>query len=102
MPVIHYTLTLSGASENVATALGLTAETNIPLKAVSFQAGGAADVFIGGPTGTISSTNYGVRAITGQGPVYLEGQGDGGPIKLNQIQVQGTAAQRLHILAVTF
>lgn len=101
MPVQHYTLTLGGAAENLATALGLTtAAQNIPFKMVTFQAGGAADVFIGS-TNTVSSTNYGFRAITAQGPVYLEGQGDG-PIKLSQIFVIGTAAQRLHIMGVTF
>ena len=107
MSLMHYALTLSGAAENVAAALGLDEQAaTLPYRQVRLQAdpANAAVVYIGA-TNAVSSTNHGASVdptqATAEDSVSL-GPFPAGAVKLKDIWVIGTATQRLMILGVPF
>lgn len=99
----HYTVTLAAAAQSVATALGLTASTDIPFRTLTFQAGKANtnDAFVGGSG--VTTTDYGIRLDPGDtAPPVVVGAYDTGGLKLSDVYVIGTADEKVHILGVPF
>lgn len=111
--VQHYTLTLSGAAQRLsqvypsgANDARPTAAEDLPYRQVILQADPAngAVVYIGGAS-TVSATSHGASLdptqATAQDRLSL-GPFETGPVKLSDLWVLGTAAQRLMVLAIPF
>lgn len=111
----HYTLTLSGAAQSLLAAATAEAPTtqagataNIPLRALILQpdGGNGAPIYLGSDN-TVTTTSYGVRLELGAAGVppaalNLGPYAGSGPLKLSDFWVIGTAAQKLHLLAIPF
>ena len=102
----HYSLTLNGAIQRLSTALANTAvggPQDEGYRFLSLQPGKANtnDIFVGGST--VSATDYGMRLDPGDTAAPIElGSHDGGPIKLSDLYVIGTNAERLHIAGIPY
>src|SRR5688572_28735047 len=100
MPAEHHVLTLTGSAQALSSIAGAT--TN-PLRTLFVSAGTANvnPVYIGGSNQAVSSTVYGVRirAPVSSEPVapfvYMETQSQHGHLKLSDIYVLGSNAEKL-------
>lgn len=105
--VIDYTLTLSGVAQPLSSVLANPAiggPDDEPRVSLFLQpdGGNGNPVFVGGSS-AVSSTLFGVRLAIGAAgvpPDALKLEPAMSPIRLSDIWVIGTAAQKLHILAV--
>ena len=111
MSIQHHVLTLSGAAERLSDVLtdpSVSGRDDVPLRTISLQPRGAnANPIYVGATSVVSATDYGIRlepGATGVPPApFILGEHDvGGPLKLSNFYVIGTAAQHLHILTVPY
>lgn len=105
--VNHYVLTLTGSPQALSTVLGSVAE-DISLRGLWLQpnASNVNVIYLGGPTGTVTSASYGVRL---EAPVagiphapFNPGELDSAPMKLSDFYALGTNAEKLHIMAVAY
>jgi hypothetical protein len=107
MPFKHYTLTLSGAAQNIATALGLSdSEKTLPYLQLIFSAdpANANPVYVGDDA-DVSSTDHGFSLDPTQATAVDKvsvGPFPCGALKLSEFYVIGTANQRLMIAGVPF
>ncbi len=109
-----YSLTLTGAVQRLSDVFGAApniapARDDIPVLSVALQPGAANSgaVYVGSTPATLSSAAYGVRlpaAVAGipSAPFQLEPAGQGGPMKISDFYVLGTANDTLHLLVVGF
>ncbi len=115
MSLEHHVLTLDGAVQRLSSVLAdsaLGGADDIPLRTISLQPRGSNDnpIYVGGGNAdpvVITATNYGVRlekGATGVPPApFILGEHDvGGPLRLSNFYVLGTATQHLHILTVPY
>lgn len=107
MPFQHYALTLSGAAQNVATALGLDEQSaTLPYRQVILAADPAnGNVLYIGSNAGVSSTDHGFSLDPTQATAKDReslGPFPSGAVKLKEIWVIGTANQRLMIAGVPF
>jgi|OpeIllAssembly_1097287.scaffolds.fasta_scaffold128951_2 hypothetical protein len=94
----HYEVTLTAAAQNVATALGLTAATDIPFRQLFFQTF-TADAYLGGST--VSTSSFGMKLLATGSPITTVGGFDCGPLKLSDFYAVGNTAV-VHILGIPF
>src|SRR5262245_48816239 len=104
MALRSYQLALAATPKRLSDVYGgpLDAAKDIPYRQLFFQAEGA-DLYIGSDS-TVSTTNYGVKAIvTGSSNAPGGGLGpfDSGPIKLSDFWAVGAGAT-IHIVGVPF
>ena len=92
----QYQVTLTAATVNLATALGLTAVTDLPFREVVIQAKTAA-AYLG--DSDVTSTTYG-HTLAADGVLQLGGY-DSGPLRLSNLWATGNNCV-LHILAIPF
>ena len=110
MAFTHYAVTLSGAAQNVATALGLDLngeEATLPYRQLIFSADPAngAVVYVGSARATVSATDHGFSLDPTQATAMDKvsvGPFPSGAVKLKEFFVLGTADQRLMIAGVPF
>lgn len=112
MAIKAYTLTLSGSSENLASALAAAGATITPggegdgsFASVILQSNqdNAGDIYIGNNGQTVTSASYGTRleANAEVAPAVREFDAAGGSsLRLSDFVVLGTANEKLHVLGV--
>lgn len=100
MPIKSYVVTLDGNAQQLSAAVSLAATDPTSFTELHIQAGGAAAVYVHNAN-TVSSTVYGMRADASSVPVVISGA-QGGPIRLSEVWVRGTATQTVHILGVYY
>lgn len=108
MAACHYTITMTGSAQNLATVLKTALGVNFPginnkLRFLSIQAApaNAAVAYVGGVQRTLTNADYGYRIeipVTNipYAPTVIET--GPGVIALGDIQVLGTNNEKLHIL----
>lgn len=100
-----FNLTLDGNAQQLSAALSLTAEKDVPIKAIVMQPHGtnAAVIYVGGSD--VSSTLYGWRleaASAGIPPApFILGEVANQIGRLSELYVKGTNTEILHIAIVT-
>lgn len=98
-------VTLNGASQNLATALSLTGDKDVPVRALILQprATNSNVIYVG--VGTVTTTAYVVRLeapATAIPPApFILGETPNGTFRLSEISVLGTNAEHLHVGIVT-
>lgn len=99
-----YTLTLNGSIQRLSTALA-DQNLDIPFESLHLQPDGANanPIYVGSST-SITASSYGVRLPAASGgvppaPYIFEHPGEG-RLRLSQLFVFGTNAEKLHILGI--
>lgn len=103
MALVHYTAPVTAAAQNLATALGLTPQQDVPFEFMVLQ-GGAANanpVFIGGPG--VTTTDYGFRIAglaSSQPDTSLRMPAIPRGVRPSEIYFVGTAGEELQVLGI--
>lgn len=103
--VNHYTLTLSGSAESLASVLGGAEDNYIRYISIQAHPDNGNVAYVGGSNVALTSGNYGIRveipeSTIPQAPIIFESL-PAASMKLGDFFVLGTAGQKLQIMTVS-